>query len=99
MPLERVSILCFAASYAVALACELSRLAYPGRAPRVGAAIFGGAGVMAHTIFLALRLPHLAAEYGAMLFLSWIMAVFWFVGSLRHAKTNFSIFLLPIVLG
>jgi ABC-type transport system involved in cytochrome c biogenesis permease subunit len=99
MPLEGVSVLCFAASYAVALALELSRLIYPGKAQRIGAVIFGGAGLFAHSIFLALRLPSLSTEYGAILFLSWIMAVFYFVGSFRHAHKSFSIFLLPIVLG
>jgi ABC-type transport system involved in cytochrome c biogenesis permease subunit len=99
MPLERVSILCFGASYAVAFAFELSRLFRASKIQRLAATFFGAAGVLAHSIFLALRLPSLTSEYGSLLFLAWILAVFYLFGSFRHARQTWSVFVLPVVLG
>src|SRR6516164_9791711 len=99
MPLDRVSILCFGASYAVAFAFELSRLFRTSTIQRLAATFLGAAGVLAHSIFLALRLPSLASEYGSLLFLAWILAVFYLFGSFRHARQTWSVFVLPVVLG
>src|SRR5436309_3072006 len=99
MPLERISIICFGASYIVALALELSRLIRSDKLLRYLATGFGGAGFFAHTVFLALRLPSLATEYGCLLFLAWILAAFYFLGSFRHSRQIWSVFVLPVVLG
>ena len=53
--ISRISVVCFAASYAVALACEGSRLLF--RSGIRGAVMvgFAAAGVLAHTLFLGWR--------------------------------------------
>src|SRR5262249_32013972 len=63
------------------------------------AVVFGAAGLFAHSVFLALRLPSLSTEYGSLLFLAWILAVFYLFGSIHHARQVWSLFVVPIVLG
>jgi ABC-type transport system involved in cytochrome c biogenesis permease subunit len=96
---ERISIICFGASYAVAFAAELWRWMRGGELARWAAVAFGAAGLFAHSVFLALRLPSLGNEYGSLLFLAWILAVFYLFGSIHHARQVWSIFVLPVVLG
>ena len=59
MDLERITIFCFAASYAVALALELIQLFWPRAVQRLLAALFATAGLLAHTLFLAVQRPPL----------------------------------------
>jgi ABC-type transport system involved in cytochrome c biogenesis permease subunit len=98
MSFEPISIICFTASYLVALALELCRLIVSNRLLRILATIFGGAGLFAHTVFLALRLPALTTGSGSLLFLAWILAAFYFFGSLRHSRQLWSVFVLPVLL-
>ncbi len=97
--LERVTVFCFAASYAVAFLAELLLLLRPRPAPRLVGLIFGSAGFLAHTIFLGVHHPELASRYGSFLFLAWIVAVFYLYGSLHHRKIAWGLFVLPLVLG
>ena len=53
--LSGVSTICFAASYAVALALEISRLLFRSGVRRVVMLGFAGAGLVAHTAFLYYR--------------------------------------------
>jgi ABC-type transport system involved in cytochrome c biogenesis permease subunit len=99
MPFEGISIICFGASYALALVFEISRLRRPGKTQQVLATVAGTAGLFAHTVFLALRLPSLATECGSFLFLAWILAVFYYFGSFHHARQIWSVFVLPVILG
>jgi ABC-type transport system involved in cytochrome c biogenesis permease subunit len=99
MPLEGISIVCFSASYAFALAFEIARLRRPGNTPRILATVFGTAGLFAHSVFLALRLPSLTTECGSLLFLAWILAVYYFFGSFHHARQIWSVYVLPVILG
>ena len=55
--LERVSVYCFAASYAVALLLEVIHLLRPGSAIRFVSICFGSAGLLPHTIYLAVQRP------------------------------------------
>lgn len=96
---ERITILCFGASYAAALLLELLQLRWPRPAQRVIGYAFGAAGLLAHTIFLTVQRPPLAAPSGSMLWLAWILAVFYFYGSIHHRKRAWAIFVLPLVLG
>ena len=50
-----ISMTCFAASYAVAWALEISRLFFKRGMPRVVTLLFGAAGVIAQTMYLAHR--------------------------------------------
>jgi ABC-type transport system involved in cytochrome c biogenesis permease subunit len=99
MPLENVSLLCFEASYAVALALELLQLLQPRPVLRWLALLFGGAGFFAHTLYLFLKSPPLASQVGSMLFLAWILAIFYIYGSVHHRRLAWGVFVLPLVIG
>jgi ABC-type transport system involved in cytochrome c biogenesis permease subunit len=97
--LDRVTIVCFIASYAVALALEVLHQFRPWLIVRLLGLAFGAAGLVAQTIFLAVQRPPLVWQYGWMLFLAWILAVFYLVGSLHHRRQAWGVFVLPLVLG
>jgi ABC-type transport system involved in cytochrome c biogenesis permease subunit len=96
--MERVTLFCFAASYTVALGLELWHLFRRRPVHRLAAELFGGAGLVAHTIFLAVHRPPLASQYGLMLTLAWILAVFYLSASLHHRRQAWGIFILPVIL-
>ena len=60
---------------------------------------FGVAGLLAQTIYLAVQRPPLAWQFGWLLFLAWILAVFYLYGSLHHRRLAWGVFVLPLVLG
>lgn len=96
--MDRVTIVCFLASYAAALALELLYQIRPLPWVRWLALTFGAAGLVAQTIFLAVQQPRLIWQYGWMLFLAWILAVFYLVGSVHHRRLSWGLFVLPLVL-
>jgi ABC-type transport system involved in cytochrome c biogenesis permease subunit len=105
MGIERITLFCFGASYAVALILELALLARPRPLLRLLSTIFGAAGLLAHTLFLihALflaeqRLP-LSSPSGSLLFLAWILAIFGVYGSIHHSRQAWAVFVLPLVIG
>lgn len=97
--LERVSRFCFGASYAVALILEIVHLVWPRRVQRLLATGFGIAGLFAHTVYLAVQRPPLASQYGTILLLAWILAVFYVYGSIHYRKLAWGVFVLPVVIG
>jgi ABC-type transport system involved in cytochrome c biogenesis permease subunit len=99
MPIDKITVFCFAASYAVALVVEILHMLRPLRVERWLRTVMAGAGLIAHTLFLAVQKPPLASQYGSILFLAWILAVFYFFGSLHHQRRAWGIFVLPLVLG
>jgi ABC-type uncharacterized transport system permease subunit len=99
LPVERITIFCFGASYAVALLCELAQLLLPGRVWRYLGLGFGGAGLLAHTLFVVVQPLKLVTPMGSLLFLAWILAVFYLYGSVHHRKVAWGLFVLPLVLG
>jgi ABC-type uncharacterized transport system permease subunit len=94
----RITVVCFAASYAVALAVELVQLRRPRPIQRLLSLGFGGAGLLAHTIYVSQPLP-LAAPRSSLLLLAWILAVFYLYGSIHHRRLAWGPFVLPLVLG
>lgn len=104
MALENVTIFCFLASYAVAQALELVRLA--GRVPvrRMALLGFGIAGFVAHTIYLIVRSrqtdlpPLLSSTRDWTLVLAWLAILFYLVLSLVDRDLAVGLFLLPLVL-
>lgn len=100
---SRISIVCFAASYAVALACEASRPVL--RSGLRGAAMIGfaAAGLVAHTLFLAWRglsestLP-LSSPFDWYLLAAWLLAAGSLWLTLANPRTPVGLFLLPVVL-
>ncbi len=99
MPFARITILCFGASYAMALVLELVQLYWRRPFLRLLSLSFGAAGLLAHSLFLVFHPPSLASESGSLLLLSWILAVFYLYGSLHHRRLAWGVFVLPIVLG
>jgi ABC-type transport system involved in cytochrome c biogenesis permease subunit len=97
--LERITVLCFGASYAVALALEGLQLLRPRPVQRVVSLGFGAAGLLAQTLFVAVQPLELASPYGSLLFLAWVLAVFYLYGSIHHHRLAWGLFVLPLVLG
>jgi ABC-type transport system involved in cytochrome c biogenesis permease subunit len=104
MHLEKITWTCFGASYAVALLLEVLHLRWPRVVPRFLGLLFGGAGLLAHTLFLvhaffeAPQGPRLASQLGSILFLAWILAIFYLYGSIHHRRQAWAVFVLPLVL-
>jgi ABC-type uncharacterized transport system permease subunit len=98
-----ISTFCFAASYAVALALELSRFFSRSTARRVLLLIFSVAGLLAHTLFLVHRATTqtgtpLSSEQDWYLVAAWVLAALYIYLTFYHARTAFGLFLLPLVL-
>jgi ABC-type transport system involved in cytochrome c biogenesis permease subunit len=99
MTIDRITVFCFGASYAVALTAELARLLSSRPVFRVLATGFAAAGLAAHTLFLAARPPALVSQFWSLLFLAWMLAVFYVYGSIHYRRLAWGVFVLPLVLG
>ena len=102
--LSKVHIVCFAASYAVALALEISRLMFRSGIRSVVMFGFVGAGWIAHTAYLYYRAvgmqgSPLSSYYDWLLLAAWVLVLAYFYLAVYHPNLNFGIFLLPLVLG
>jgi ABC-type uncharacterized transport system permease subunit len=97
--LGRITEFCFAASYAVAFALELFRQLRPRPGLRLLSLISTGAGLLAHTVFVAVNPLPLQTSFGSLIFLAWILAVFALYGSIHHSRLAWGLFVLPLVLG
>ena len=58
-----------------------------------------GAGLVAHTAFVAVHPLPLQTSFGSLIFLAWILAVFCLYGSIHHRRLAWGLFVLPLVLG
>jgi ABC-type transport system involved in cytochrome c biogenesis permease subunit len=96
--MDRITILCFLASYTVALGLELLYQLRPLVWLRWLALLCGAAGLTAQTIFLAVQRPPLIWQFGWMLILAWVLAIFYLIGSLHHRRLSWGLFVLPLVL-
>jgi ABC-type transport system involved in cytochrome c biogenesis permease subunit len=96
--LSRITVFCFAASYAVALILELWHLFRPRPILRYAGLCFGAAGLFAHAVYVVLQPTPLSSAHGSLLFLAFILAVFYFYGAIHHRNLAWGIFVLPLVL-
>jgi ABC-type transport system involved in cytochrome c biogenesis permease subunit len=96
---DAVNLSCFASSYAIALALELWHQCRPRPVLRLLSIAFGAVGLLAQTVLLAVQRPALAGQYGWMLFLSWILAIFYLYGTIHHSRLAWAVFVLPLVIG
>lgn len=103
--LSQVQIVCFAASYSVALALELSRLFLRARIRTIAASGFTIAGLLAHTIYLVMRgtathqqTPPLSSWYDWLLLVAWGVAAAYLLSTFRRPQAALGIFALPMVL-
>jgi len=101
--LSGVGVICFAASYAVALVLEISRLLF--RSGMRGAVMLGfaAAGLVAHTAYLyyqAVKTPGapLGSEQDWYMVAAWVLVVVYLYLLFYHPRTSFGLFLLPLVL-
>ncbi len=105
-----VSIVCFAASYTVALGLELTRLLF--RSGIRGAVMLGfaGAGLLAHTLYLFYRIAECYRSAGAAaaplsskqewcILAAWLLAIVYLYLTCYHPRVPFGLFILPLVLG
>lgn len=102
--LSGISIVCFAASYAVALACEASRLAFRSGVRGAAMVAFAAAGLFAHTLFLVWRAVDggaapLSSPFDWYLLAAWLLAAGYLWLTIANPRTPIGLFLLPIVLG
>jgi hypothetical protein len=103
--LSGINILCFSASYLVALGLEVTRLFF--RLPVRLVVIIGFmiAGLFAHTIYLSIRAQQvlpvgnpLSSWYDWYLVAAWILAATYLVLVFSRPQTNIGLFLLPLVM-
>ena len=90
---------CIGLSYLCAFLLELAGLLWPARAWRIAGLVFGGAGLFAHTAYLLVQQPSPAVPSGSLLVLAWVLALFYFWGTVHHAKQAWAVFVLPVVIG
>lgn len=101
--LSGISLVCFVASYAVALGCEASRLLFRSGVRGIVMVGFASAGLLAHTLFLGWRavtetaVP-LSSPFDWYLLASWFLAVGYLWLTLANPRTPVGLFLLPVVL-
>jgi len=101
--LSGVSIVCFASSYAVALALEVTRLLFRSGVRGILMVGFTAAGLFAHTVYLAYRAADaagtpLSSKRDWYLLAAWALAAIYLYLTVYHPKTPFGLFLLPLVL-
>lgn len=87
-PLQGITHACFGLSYLCAFLLELARLLWPGVGWRAAGLVFGVAGVFAHSAYLLFNQPSLAAPYGSLLLLAWVMAIFYLYGTVHYANVG-----------
>jgi len=99
-----ISVVCFAASYLVALGCEASRPLF--RSGVRGALLvgFAAAGFFAHTLFLVWRAATepavpLSSAFDWYLLAAWLLAGGYLWLLLANPRTQVGLFVLPVVLG
>jgi ABC-type uncharacterized transport system permease subunit len=102
-----ISITCFAASYAVSLSLEVSRLFFRASIRFFVIVGFTAAGLLAHTLYLAVRaqsavagrgIAPLASWYDFCLVAAWVLAAAYLIWCVRRPQNAVGVFLLPLVL-
>ncbi len=89
---------CVGLSYLCAFLLEIARLLWPARGWRIAGLGFGAAGLVAHTAYLFVQQPSPAVPHGSVLLLAWVLALFYFYGTVHHAKQAWAVFVLPVVI-
>ena len=100
---SRISVVCFVASYAVALACEASRLLFRSGVRGAVMVGFAAAGLVAHTAFLLWRAASeaaipLSSPFDWYLLAAWVLAAGSLALTLANPRTPIGLFILPVVL-
>ncbi|MCG8585391.1 MAG: cytochrome c biogenesis protein CcsA [Pirellulales bacterium] len=98
-----VTVLCFAASYIVSLALEISRVFFRSAVRGVVMVGFAVAGLIAHTWFLADRAIYaagspLSSPFDWLLVAAWFLVLVYLYFTYYHRREAIGVFVLPIVL-
>lgn len=98
-----INMLCFAASYLVALGLELSALWSRWRLRRAGVLLIACAGLVAHTWYLGRRVAEtpatpLASHQDWYVLAAWALAVVYLAAKFYYPRVSLGLFLLPAVL-
>jgi ABC-type transport system involved in cytochrome c biogenesis permease subunit len=101
--LSHISIVCFAASYAIVLAMEVSRLLFSSKIRGAFLVGWAWAGLFAHTIFLYYRAVNttgvpLSSWRDWFLVAAWALMVAYLHLLYFHPQTSIGLFIMPIVL-
>ncbi|MBI2807488.1 MAG: cytochrome c biogenesis protein CcsA [Planctomycetes bacterium] len=96
---QKITVMCFAASYGVAFSLELWHLLRPRPILRYVALGISGAGLFAHIAYLTVQDLPLGSPSGALLFVAFILAVFYVGEAIHHGRIAWGLFVLPLVLG
>jgi ABC-type uncharacterized transport system permease subunit len=99
-----INIVCFAASYAVALVLEMLGLWRPLKLGRLAEIAAAGAGLVAHTWYLGVRVANqpaapLSSQLEWFLLAAWLLAAVYVAARLYYPQKSLGLFLLPGVLG
>ena len=99
-----VQIVCFASSYAIALALEISRLFFRSAIRGILLVIFAAMGLVLHTAFLYYRAVHtsgipLSSNQDWYLLAAWVVVVIYLYLLCFRPRTPAGLLLLPLVLG
>jgi len=98
-----ITTFCFAASYAVALALEATRLWFRSGVRSAVMLGFAGAGLLAHTLYLYQRASEahetpLSSSYDWHLLAAWLLVGIYLYLTYYHPRAAIGLFLLPLVL-
>lgn len=99
-----VHMVCFSASYAIALLLEIAGLWVRPRWRRTAAVVAAAAGLTAHTWYLGQRAAELPAAplsspHDWYLAAAWMLAALYLAAAAYYARASQGLFLLPVVLG
>ena len=103
--LSGISLLCFTASYGVALALEVTRLMFRSGIRGAVMLLFAAAGFTAHTLYLVAQAMETAPAtlplsnwYHWYLLAAWLLALVYLYLTFYHPHNPIGLFLLPLVL-
>ncbi len=101
--LSGISLVCFAASYAVAWLLEISQLFRPSRARQVLMIGFVSAGLLAHTLYLGYRAfefsaSPLSSSFDWALVAAWLLMGAYVYLAYYYPKAALGLYMLPLVL-
>jgi len=104
MQMEKVSVFCFLASYALATVFAFLRFRGRSRLNHILSIVASGAGLVAHTIYLFVRSrnaelpPLMASGHDWLLVLAWVAVVIYLFLTLLDEELPLGAFVLPVVL-
>ncbi len=106
--LSGMTITCFAACYAIALAVEVSRLVWGWRIPTLVPLVIAALGLLAQSMYLVVHaqdellrraISPLSSWYDFCLLAAWVLAAAYVGLTIRRPENSMGVFLLPLVLG